>query len=108
MFTDVNYKFVYDNKENILNLFRRQSLILKSYFKVFSPDEEITATSAEFRFLQYTAGYWDLPKLDHIKIIETEFIFMGPCLPAETTKQGYKFKEDTKSLEIYKALKNKT
>ena len=74
---------------------------------MFSHDEDSMATSAEFKFLRYKCGYWEFPKVDDVKIIETEFIFMGPCTPTETTKQGYKFKDD-KAIEIYKSLKNLT
>ena len=63
------------------------------------------ATSAEIKFLHYSCGYWDFPKGDYIKIVETKYIFMGPCTPMETTKKGYKFKEEAKSVKKYRHFK---
>ena len=49
--------------------------------------------------MYYKCRYWEFLKVDDVKIIETEFIYMGPCTPTKTTKQGYKFKDD-KAIEI--------
>ena len=57
--------------------------------------------------MYYKCGYWEFPKIDDIKIIDKDFIFMGPCTPSEITKKGYQFKNDEKAHEIYKAFKNK-
>ena len=36
------------------------------------------------------------------KIVETKFIFMGPCTPMKTTKKGYIFKEEEESVRKYR------
>ena len=60
------------------------------------------------KFLNYSCGYWDFPKKgddENNQIIEAKYIFMGPCTPAETTKNGYKFAEDEKAIQVYKTIK---
>ena len=61
---------------------------------------------AELKFLHNTCGYWDFPKLDDTKVVDTKYIFIGPCTPSKITKQGYIFKEDQDALEKYKLFKN--
>ena len=73
---------------------------------MFSHDEEITADQVELKFLHYKCGFWEFPKTDDSTIVNTEFVFMGPCSPATTTKQGYTFKEDERAHELYKHLKS--
>ena len=70
-----------------------------SYQKVFSHDEESMDFSVEVKFLHYTFGFWDFPKNDDTKFVDTKYVFLGPCTPAEITKSGYTFKEDTEALE---------
>ena len=53
------------------------------YFKVFSHDEDTVATSVELKFLHYICGYWEFPKVDNIKIVDTKYVYMGPCTPVE-------------------------
>ena len=75
-------------------------------FKVFSHDENTIATFAEFKFLHYKCDFWEFPKQDDIQIIDLKFIYLGPCIPAETCKKCYRFSEDNKALEMFKAFKN--
>ena len=64
------------------------------------------ATSAEFKYLLYSCGYWELHKNYDIVIIQKGFIFMGPCTPQETRKlKGYKFEKDNMALKMFKELK---
>ena len=83
----------------------QSTIYIQSYFKVFSNDEDSAATSAEIKLLHYKCGYWEFPKVDCTKIVKTKFIFMGPCTPIETTKQGYKFKEEEESVKNTEILK---
>ena len=78
---------------------------------VFSSDkDESEANQVEVKFLHYSCGYWDFPKTgDDMKpkVIDAEFVFMGPCTPAETKSNGYKFAEDQKAVQVYNAMKRK-
>ena len=47
------------------------------YFKVFSDDIDTMATSSEFKLLYYSCGYWEFPKNDEIRIIDTKYILFG-------------------------------
>ena len=60
-----------------------------SSLKVPSHDD-VMAKEAELKFLHNTCGYWDFPKVDDIQVVETKYIFIGPCTPSEITKKGYK------------------
>ena len=74
------------------------------YFKVFSHDEDTVATSVELKFLHYICGYWEFPKVDDIKIVDTKYVYMEPCTPVEI-RRGFKFNEDEEALKKYRALK---
>ena len=72
--------------------------------------EEDTVHAAEFKFLHYSCGYWDFPKSGddvHPKTIDTDYVFLGPCTPADIKSNGYKFVEDSKAISMYNALKRK-
>ena len=58
------------------------------------------------KFLHYgVGGYWDFPTKDDLKIINSEYVFFGPCKPCEIKKhQGYKFHEDSDAFQIYKQI----
>ena len=77
--------------------------------KVFYTDvDDEKAAQAEFKFLHYSCGYWDFPKTgDDVdpKTIDVEYVFMGPCTPAEIKQNGYKFLEDAQAIQIHKTLK---
>ena len=77
--------------------------------KVFTDDvDQDVVSQAEFKFLHYSCGYWDFPKAGddvHPKIIDADYVMMGPCTPAETKSNGYKFSEDPKAILVYNALK---
>ena len=77
--------------------------------KVFYTDvDDEKAAQAEFKFLHYSCGYWDFPKTgDDVdpKTIDVEYVFMGPCTPAEIKQNGYKFLEDVQAIQIHKTLK---
>ena len=73
------------------------------YFKVFSHDEDTVATSVELKFLHYICGYWEFPKVDDIKIVDTKYVYIGPYTPLGISKRGYKFKEG--ALKKYRDLK---
>ena len=76
-------------------------------FKVFSHDEESVVTSVEITFLRNTCDrYWEFPKKDDTKIIDTSYLFIGPCTPSETKKNGYRFQEDEGAFEKYKVFKH--
>ena len=49
--------------------------------------------SAEIKLLHYSCGYWKFPKVDCTKVVETKFIFMGPCTPIKTTKKAINLKK---------------
>lgn len=72
-------------------------------FKVFSDDVDTLATSSEFKLLQYSCGFWEFPRIDEIRIIETKYIFYSPCRPQDTTKNGYKSEDKTQNM--FKSLK---
>ena len=38
-------------------------------------------------------------------MVRPECIFLGPVVPAETLKHGFKFHEDGTSLRLYNAIK---
>ena len=38
------------------------------------------------------------------KIVDTKYVYIGPCTPLEISKRGNKFKEE--ALKTYRALKN--
>ena len=61
----------------------------------------------EVKFLHYSCGFWDFPKSGEdvdAKTIDAQYIFLGPCTPAET-RSGYKFKEDDKAIKVYNQRK---
>jgi len=72
------------------------------YFKDFSHDIDTMATSSEFKLLYYSCGYWEFPKNDEIRIIDTKYILFGPCTPQDTSKNGYQFEDDEKTQRIFK------
>ena len=43
----------------------------------------------------------------HPKTIDTDYVFLGPCTPADIKSNGYKFVEDSKAISMYNALKRK-
>ena len=60
----------------------------------------------EIKFLKNTCdNYWEFPKSDDTKIIDIDYVFIGPCTPTEIKKNGYRFKEDEEALEKYKIFK---
>ena len=72
------------------------------------PDNQVS--QAEFEFLNYLCGYWDFPKSgDDVepKTIDVKYVFLGPCIPAETKSNGYRFSEDSKAILVYNAMKRK-
>ena len=74
----------------------------------YADDDDENAAQAELKFLHYSCGYWDFPKTgDDVdpKTVDAEYIFMGPCTPAEIKTNGYKFSEDAQAIQIHKALK---
>ena len=81
---------------------KKSPIYFQLYSKVFSHDKGSAATSAEIKLLHYSCGYWKFPKVDCTKVVETKFIFMGPCTPMKTTKKGYIFKEEEESVRKYR------
>ncbi len=78
--------------------------------KVFLDDDNGAPTEVEIKFLHYSCGFWDFPKSGEdvkAKIIDADYVFMGPCTPAETRSNGYKFKEDQESIKLFKVMKSK-
>ena len=74
---------------------------------MFSDDVDTLATSSEFELLQYGCGFWKLPRITKIRIIETKYIFYGPCTPQATTKNEYRFEDDEETQKMFKSLKFK-
>ena len=71
--------------------------------------ETKSTVEVEIKFLHYSCGYWDFPKSGedvNPKIIDANFILLGPCTPAETRSNGYKFKEDQIAIQVYNAKIN--
>ena len=42
-----------------------------------------------------------------VKEIDSEYVFVGPCIPANTTKNGYQFADDAYALMLNKYIKSK-
>ena len=62
--------------------------------------------SAEIKFLHYSCGYWEFPKVDCTKIIETKFTFMEAMNSnGSFQKKGYKFKEEESVKKVQKFKK---
>ena len=72
---------------------------------MFSDDVDTLALSSEFKLLQYSCGFWKFPRIDKLRIIETKYIFYGPCTLQATTRNGYKFEDDEKTQKMFKSLK---
>ena len=68
-------------------------------------DVGIVANRIEMKFLHYMCGCWEFPKIEDTKIVDANYVFMGPCTPSDITKKGYKFKEDDVALAKYKKIK---
>ena len=61
----------------------------------------------EIKFLRYTNGrFWDFLESEDVKIIDVQFVILGPVVPASTIKKGYTFPEDNTALEIYKKIRH--
>ena len=69
--------------------------------KVFSEDKETKASLIEVLFLENGCGVWDFPKNTKTLLIETKYVFMGPCKPKNITKKGYAF-DNEKAQDIYR------
>ena len=78
--------------------------------KVFSEDVDSIAEKVEMKFLHYMCLHscWEFPKVDDTKIVDAKYVFMGPCIPSDITKKGYKFQEDDAALVKYKAIKKRS
>ena len=75
--------------------------------KVFTNDEENNnAERVEIKFLCKKCEAWDFPSKEDQQIIESKFVFMGPCKPQELTKVGHFFDDEKASL-LYKYIKSK-
>ena len=74
--------------------------------KVFSEDKETKANLIEVSFLENRCEVWDFPKNTKTLLIETKYVFMGPCKPKNITKKGYAF-DDEKAQDIYRYIKSK-
>ena len=73
-------------------------------------DENDAVTQVEVKFLHYSCGFWDFPKSGEDvkpKVIDAQYVFLGPCTPAECKSNGYRFKEDEKAIQLYKKMKSK-
>ena len=69
--------------------------------------KHVDAKHVEIKILKYSCGYWDFPKNDDIKIIEFKYVFVGPCMPSQTSKMGYTFNECTEAIRKYKMIKSR-
>ena len=74
------------------------------YLQVFAEDANVNTSEVEMKFLHYACGYWEFPKKKDIIIVDAKYIFYGPCTPCETTKHGYRFKEDEETFQRYKTI----
>ena len=72
-----------------------------------SEDVDTLDLSSEFKHLEYSCGFWKFPRNDKIRIIETKYIFYGPCTPQATTKNEYRFEDDEETQKMFKSLKFK-
>ena len=75
------------------------------HLQVFAEEANINTNDVEMEFLHYTCGYWQFPKKD-INIVDAKYIFYGPYTPCETTKHGYRFKEDEEAFQRYNTNKS--
>ena len=65
-------------------------------FQVFSDKPESPGSKVEIKFLRYTNGrFWDFLESEDIKIIDVQFVILGPVVPASTIKKGYTFQKTT-------------
>ena len=53
--------------------------------KVFANDSDAPADTVEIDFLRYSCGYWDFPPKKDVKIIDSKYVFYGPCKPSHTS-----------------------
>ena len=44
---------------------------------------------------------------DDINIIDVKYVFFGPVRPSVTSKKGYKFRDDNKTLQMHKLIKSR-
>ena len=51
-------------------------------------------------------GFWDWPNKNDQTMIQSRFIFLGPCIPTAPTKRGFRFSEDEEPRALYRHLKN--
>ena len=73
-------------------------------------EKVLQSNEVEVKFLHYSCGFWDFPKSGEdvvAKAIDAQYIFLGPCTPAETRSSGYRFREDDKAIKLYKLMKAK-
>ena len=75
--------------------------------KIFADDSDSNASSAELDFLRYSRDYWEFPIKHDTEIVQAKFVFYGPYTRSETSKSGYKFKEDSDILQRYKIIKSR-
>ena len=75
---------------------------------VFSDDDDIEATAAEFKYLhQVTGSVWKFPKKkkNDVGIVEKKFLFYGPVQATSFSKSGCKFgSDDEEALQLFKLL----
>ena len=70
-------------------------------------DPETPATEIEINVLHFEKrGCWKFSKHDGTNIVETKYVFYGPCSPTYKAKCGYTFSEDKNVQNIHEALKN--
>ena len=74
-------------------------------FYVIAEDANFNTSEVEMEFIHYTCGYWEFAKKKDINIFDAKYIFYRSCTPCETTKHGYRFKEDDEAFQRYKTRK---
>ena len=74
---------------------------------MFSEDRESKVDELEITFLHpQISPFWDWPKNQDVKLVQSRFIFFGPCMPAGPTKKGFTFADEEEVMKLYRLLKN--
>ena len=68
-------------------------------------DSKVDEVDFSFMHLKYD-GLWDWPKKEDEKQVASKFVFHGPCMPTQRTKQGFRFAEEEAAIKEYKLYKN--
>ena len=76
---------------------------------MFADDRESDVKTVEFEFMHAKIdGFWDWPKCTDRAIVESKYVFYGPCQPSPPViGKGFRFPEEEDAKKLYVAFKNK-